>query len=328
MLEDLRKNKRFHVRLVNTSRGALREGLISNLQVAMRTLWAVLRGVPQVDVVSFHASDRGMTQFAPLVLSIAKVFRKRTIFRLFGGSFGDFYLQHGVFLRWFIRLFVFHSDVVLLQTKRMIRQLTGLGCSRLVWFSTYILNPLRPDGLTEPASDSSCVHFVFLGHLWRTKGIGIMLESATQLPNGVTIDLYGPLDEYYLEDIERRGVGRVRYAGFLSHTEIDKKLWDYDCLVLPTFHPGEGYPGVLAEAFAHGLPVITTNWMAIPECVDESCGILVEPNNTPSFINAVRQVHENRDLWHSLRAGAQKRAQAFDHFKWARRFEELCEEIC
>ena len=37
-----------------------------------------------------------------------------------------------------------------------------------------------------------------------------------------------------------------------------ERLWEYDCLVLPTFHPGEGYPGVIAEAFVHEIPVITT----------------------------------------------------------------------
>ena len=89
--------------------------------------------------------------------------------------------------------------------------------------------------------------------------------------------------------------------------------------------PGTGNAAALAEAFAHGLPVITTHWLAIPEIVDSSCGLLIEPGDTAAFVGAVRRLHEDPELWHGLRAGARTRADQFDHAVWARRFEELCE---
>jgi glycosyltransferase involved in cell wall biosynthesis len=323
LLADLRGNSRFDVRLVNTSRGQNFLSPLHNIGVAIRTGWALITQAWRVDVVSFHASDRGMVMFAPLVVGLAKLLRRRVIVRLFGGSFGDFYPRQSAFTKWIIRRWVLGADVILLQTQRMVKQLAGIGRGRLEWFSTYIKLTPRPAGAREPGAQ--CSRFVFLGHLWRTKGVETLLESATQLPDGAHIDLYGPLDEYTAEAVERRGAGRVHYRGFLSHSEVETRLWDYDCLVLPTFHEGEGYPGVIAEAFAHGLPVITTRWLAIPEIVDESCGHLIEPGDTAAFVAAVHRLSSDAGHWRALQAGAAKRAADFDHQVWARKFELLCE---
>jgi glycosyltransferase involved in cell wall biosynthesis len=165
---------------------------------------------------------------------------------------------------------------------------------------------------------------VFLGHLWKSKGIETLLHAATRMPPGCSIDVYGPADEYEPGVIDRRGAGRVRYRGVLTHEEVDARLWDYDCLVLPTVHPNEGYPGVIAEAFAHGIPVIATRWLAIPEVVDDSCGLLVEPRDPDAFVRAVERLHADPGLWRRLCAGARAKAAGFDHARWSRVFEDVC----
>jgi glycosyltransferase involved in cell wall biosynthesis len=255
---------------------------------------------------------------------------KPTVLRVFGGSFGDFYENKGKLGKAIIRRLILSSDVVLLQTRRTIMQLQGLASGRLEWFSTYIKVAERSShGCRDERQNQNkaCTRFIFLGHLWQTKGLETMLEAASELPSDCSIDIYGPPDEYTADDIRERGSSRVRYGGFLTHSEVDAKLWEYDCLVLPTYHRGEGYPGVIAEAFAHGLPVITTNWRAIPEIVDDECGILIEPGSTDAFIDAVTALHLDTDRWLRLKEGARKKAGQFDHATWARKFEEICEQL-
>jgi glycosyltransferase involved in cell wall biosynthesis len=321
LVEDLRGNPEFELTLVNTSRGEAYHHPFHNLRVTLRTLWALFRHAWRVDVISFHASDRGLQYFAPLVALVRRLSGRRTILRIFGGSFGDYYASRGSFTRAWLRHFVLGADVVLLQTRRMIQQLEAEGRGRLEWFSTYIRPVAAPAGWRRA---ESCRRFVFLGHLWRTKGVETLLEAAPRLPADVSIDVYGPQDEYTGEVVDARGAARVHYRGFLSHAEVERRLWDYDCLVLPTFHEGEGYPGVIAEAFAHGLPVISTRWLAIPEIVDESCGVLIEPGDVDGLVAAVTALHADAPRWRRLCDGARERAARFDHQVWARKFESLC----
>jgi glycosyltransferase involved in cell wall biosynthesis len=269
-----------------------------------------------------------MWSAGPAILVLCRLARRPVILRVFGGGFGDFYLSRGRLGRALIRRLILSADAVLLQTRRAVAQLEGVARRPPVWFSTHVRTPARGLATRDVESPAGrCTRFVFLGHLWRTKGVETMLEAAASLPPGCTIDLYGPTDEYAPSDIDARGGGRVRYRGFLTHEEVDAKLWDYDCLVLPTFHSNEGYPGVIAEAYAHGLPVIATRWMALPEIVDESCGILVEPRDTRAFAAAIAAIHEDPGLWRRLQAGARERAAMFDHAGWSRVFEMLCERL-
>ena len=325
LLEDLEANARFNVTLINTSRGLTPSNHVLNLGVALRTIFAIVKNLRRTDVISFHASDRGILHFGPMILALARLRDMPVILRVFGGSFAQYYQSRGNFQRRVLKRLLLSADAMLMQTKHMIKQLEKHVPARLEWFSTYIRSASRAER-AEPSA-SNCERFVFLGHVARKKGIETILEAAPQLPEGCSIDIYGPLDEYTESELNNRGQGRVCYRGFLSHDEVNDKLWDYDCLVLPTFHHGEGYPGVIAEAYAHALPVITTNWMAIPEIVNDESGILVDPQDTAAFVAAVRILNSDSDRWQKLREGANRKAQQFNHAVWSKRFEEICDEV-
>lgn len=329
LVDDLNSRRGYQITVVSTSRG-VEPSLLRNLLTALKALFCVLANLRRVDIVSYHASNRGMFLFGPLIVALCKLANKRTVLRIFGGSFGDFYQDKSRIGKAIIKDWILSSDIILIQTRRAIHQLEGLVAGRLEWFSTYIKTSVPPpiyDDEQNKKNRASCASFVFLGHLWRVKGVETILGSAKHLPEGVSIDIYGPLDEYTAEDIRERGMGRVRYCGVLSHDEVDAKLWEYDCLVLPTFHSSEGYPGVIAEAYAHELPVITTRWLAIPEIVDEDCGILIDPEDTEAFIDAIRSLNSDRDRWLRLKRGARARAGQFDHALWAKKFEDICEQL-
>lgn len=330
LFEDLGNDARFRVKMINTSRQQGFSNPVRNITVALKTLCSVIINLGNTDIISYHASDRGMILFGPLVVGLSKLARKPTVLRVFGGSFGDFYRDKNRVKRMIIRKAILSSDVILLQTRRAIEQLQQHATGRLEWFSTYVRTTVRPSEQvlnSQHNQEKACEKFIFLGHLWRTKGLETMLEAAPDLPPDTSIDIYGPLDEYTEDDIRERGMGRVRYCGLLTHAQVDAKLRAYDCLVLPTFHSGEGYPGVIAEAFSQGLPVITTQWLAIPEIVDEKCGILIPPNDTVAFVAAIAALHADQVRWRSLCNGAHIKAAQFDHKFWSNKFKSICEEL-
>ena len=60
----------------------------------------------------------------------------------------------------------------------------------------------------------------------------------------------------------------------------------------------------LAEALAHGLPVVATNAGAIPGTVPPSAGLLVEPGDPAALAGALRQIMTDPSLRDLLTAGA------------------------
>jgi len=79
--------------------------------------------------------------------------------------------------------------------------------------------------------------------------------------------------------------------GALKNTEVIPTLNRYDVLLLPTFYKGEGYPGIIIEAYSLGIPVITTPWQGIVEIVDEGkTGIFAEIQNAESLTTAIKSI--------------------------------------
>jgi glycosyltransferase involved in cell wall biosynthesis len=95
---------------------------------------------------------------------------------------------------------------------------------------------------------------------------------------------------------------RVILAGEMSESEVTGCFQSADLFVLATRH--EGYGMAVAEAIAHGLPVVSTRTGAIPGIVGEGAGLLVPPNDVDAFRDALAQVLRDPTLLGSLRDGA------------------------
>jgi glycosyltransferase involved in cell wall biosynthesis len=75
-----------------------------------------------------------------------------------------------------------------------------------------------------------------------------------------------------------------------------------DAFVLPSYF--EGYGMVLAEALAHGLPVISTTAGAIPDTVPREAGVLVPPGDAAALRAALAALLDEPALRTRLAAGA------------------------
>jgi SAM-dependent methyltransferase len=103
---------------------------------------------------------------------------------------------------------------------------------------------------------------------------------------------------------------RVAFAGEMSGPTLDAEYARADLFVLPTLY--EGYGMVVAEALAHGLPVISTPTGGIDELIrgvrgqaDAEAGLLVAAGDAAALESALRRVLTDAGLRAEFARGAQ-----------------------
>jgi glycosyltransferase involved in cell wall biosynthesis len=100
---------------------------------------------------------------------------------------------------------------------------------------------------------------------------------------------------------------RVVLHGEMADAELDALYRRSDAAVLATSF--EGYGMALAEAMAHGLPIVSTTVGAIPDLVPPSAGLLVPPDDVPALRRAIAALLDDPALRARLAGGARAAAR-------------------
>ncbi len=313
LVEDLRSRTHLEITVIDTSRKNVNAAF--SVMRAIQVSWQLLRCVRSCDVVSFHTSRRGAVLFGPIVWGICHLFRKPWIFR----GFGDFETWHksaGRPARFVFDHTALQADAVLFETKAAVAVFRQKTSATVHWYANN-----RPIGSALHTQEfRGASRFVFVGHVKPSKGVRELIEAA-RLVKHVAVDVYGPLLEG-MHDRDFLG-GTARYRGVLAPEQVEATLRNYDALVFPTYYEGEGYPGIILEAYSAGLAVITTRWRCIPEIVTDRSGILVEPQDVGELAAAMRHLSTSPECVMLLRNGAKDAAAAFSSDIWTDRFLEI-----
>jgi len=96
----------------------------------------------------------------------------------------------------------------------------------------------------------------------------------------------------------------VSLLGELDAGQLEEHYARADVFVLATFR--ETYGMAVAEALAHGLPVVSTSTGAIPALVGAEAGLLVSPGDVQSLSTALSRVIGDADFRASLAEGARR----------------------
>ena len=176
----------------------------------------------------------------------------------------------------------------------------------------------------EPASTSATrpdaphgVRAVVVGRLWGRgllKGqrtlISIWSRVVKRFPNAELIVVGEGDGQPELEQLAGDlGVGsHVRFTGFVADAELDRIYRSADMYVMPS--KGEGFGLVFAEAMSYGLPCIASRYDAGREVVvDGVTGLLVDPDDDESVLQAVTALIHSSDLRGRMGAAGRERAR-------------------
>ena len=151
-----------------------------------------------------------------------------------------------------------------------------------------------------PGSNGGVVRLLAVGSVVPVKGYDLLIAAVatlTDMPWRLTIAgdrTRNPAVAAQLDaNIEAHGLGdRVAVLGAVPHERIVELYLASDVFVLASRF--EGYGMALAEAIAHGLPVVSTMAGAIPDTVPAGTGLLVPPDDTAALAQALRRLISDR----------------------------------
>lgn len=163
------------------------------------------------------------------------------------------------------------------------------------------------------------LHGIFVGRVERAKGVFELLDALAELKRrgaAVRFTFVGAFGEEFAQAVEaRRLTDRVVLTGLAkTPQELESYYRDADFFCLPTYT--EGFPRVLYEAMAHGLPCINTMVGGIPSRMraGENC-LALKARDAGSIVDAISALAADPELARRL-----SRASLETFACWKRRF--------
>lgn len=132
---------------------------------------------------------------------------------------------------------------------------------------------------------------LFVGRIYPVKGLPMLVEAWRRVaPAAWRLNIVGPDEAGHRAAVEQAVVtaglgGVVSFAGLLEGDAKARAFAEADLFVLPTH--SESFGMAIAEALAHGLPVLTTTGAPWPTLAEQGCGWWVPPS-VDGIENALR----------------------------------------
>ncbi|MBK8971683.1 MAG: glycosyltransferase family 4 protein [Hahellaceae bacterium] len=300
--------------------GGIRFAGVKGLLRFFRVIKVLYVQICQADVVTLHINRTALAILGPIIWGFSRYRKRPYIVRLFAGSgYAVLPLLPRLVSHWVVS----NSDSFLVETEAL-RVEASRKIEHLVrWF---------PNSRPMPSVSSlpmrvKCRKFIYLGRVYKEKGIAEMISAVERFEIQVQLDVYGPFWFGAFSEHDFSELTRATYCGAITPQSVHNTLLSYDALILPTYDPTEGYPGVVLEAFSAGLPVICTNTGGLSEMVDDTCGIIIPPQDANALYEAMRLLVDDEELYFQLQLGVRSRRSDFASEIWTDRFVRICWDV-
>lgn len=249
-------------------------GGIKSLVKAPFHCFKALRGSRHVVILPAH---KGLRVYAPLLGLLRPLFRGRQLHYAVIGGWLPSLLKSKKRLAGVLKRF----DRIYVETQTMQRALEALGFRNIaIMPNCKELEILEPTALASDASEP--YRLCTFSRVMREKGIEDAIAAVTEVNQhfGRTVfhlDIYGQVDAGqtdWFNQLQKDLPDYVTYGGAVPFDQSVEVLKAYFALLFPTRFYTEGIPGTIIDAYAAGVPVISTRWESFSDLVDDgSTGI-------------------------------------------------------
>lgn len=266
------------------------------------------------NVIIFPAHN-GLRVYAPLLVLLRKLYRGRKLhYAVIGGWLAPF-LKSKKGLARCLKKF----DYIYVETNTMKRALEDQGFKNVVIMpNCKELKLLSPTELVFEHSEP--YKLCTFSRVMKEKGI----EDAVYAVKAVNeffqrtvycLDIYGQIDDGQTEwfnELQKTFPDYVKYVGLVSFDKSVEVLKDYFALLFPTRFYTEGIPGTIIDAYAAGVPVISSRWESFADIVDDGItGIGYEFNDVDELRNILLHLSSDVDEMLSKKVNCLNKSSEF-----------------
>ena len=208
------------------------------------------------------------------------------------------------------------ADVVMVNSSLTMRSHVQAGADPAKIFAVPLGAPPVVDEISDRTrSAASPLRVIWAGSFSLGKGAHYMLDGWKRLAPGTSarLDVYG--QEALPTRLQATAGEGIIFHGSVTKSELFRAYSDADVLVFPTLSDGFGM--VVAEALAHGLPVITTDRAGAADLVSPLSGFIIPAANPQALADSLQWCLDNRQRLAEMRfhALAAARARQWSHFR-------------
>lgn len=251
-----------------------------------------------IKIVHIHTAEGTDFKRNSIIIRISKIFNKKVVIHSHGATFVEYYDGCDEKGKEWIRKILDITDLIIVLSESWKKWFHEIGVpdSKLIILHNITAYPQ----ITDVNKNENKVRLIFLGEIGPRKGVFDLLEAIAQhkemLKDKIELHIGGnKMESELLDFLNKNDLGSfVYFDGFVYGEKKNKLLNWANVFILPSHN--EGLPISILEAMAYRLPVISTPVGGIPEVVDNSNGILVEPGNKDEIFNAINYYIKNREM--------------------------------
>jgi glycosyltransferase involved in cell wall biosynthesis len=203
---------------------------------------------------------------------------------------------------------------VLVESSQIKRKLEHIGLGNVVHINNFKDFSFKPKSFQNNENFS----LVFFSRVCKEKGVELAINAVSDLSKeyNIKLDIFGPIKKEYSRKFDSllKSSFNVEYKGVLepNANKTYEVLSQYDLMLFPTFHEGEGFPGAIIDSYIAGVTVLASDWKYNFEIVEVGkTGWLVEPRNIDDLKNKLVYIIENKEILKEMRKNCVEEAKKY-----------------
>lgn len=272
----------------------------------IRAVWS------SADVV--FMTDEGGIKIFPWLLTVSNLFSRSKIhYVVIGGwlcgSLDDKPLR---------RFWLHKLHGIYVETNTMKRAMEDKGFTNIVLMpNCKQLSIIKEEELTYCTDEP--LRLCTFSRVMKAKGIQDAVETVCEINRRhgrivYSLDIYGQVDANevdWFESLRASFPSFIRYCGTVPYDQSTDVLKNYFALLFPTKFFTEGIPGTIIDAYAAGVPVISSKWESYEDILDdETC--IGYPFDAPEGLSAaLEEAAMNPSILNDRKIACLQRAEKY-----------------